>query len=191
MSADASRHFDRENCPLATVQARAARLRGANGLEAGLALAAGVLGVGSDLPVARRQGGGLRKKNKGPDLPQGRFQVQAIPWWPQTTPSPHPQPVPSPGTHLPCRLRRSFFSSTHSRLFLTTPRLAILRWILCGKHSSEGTGGTHVALKLVHAGKNSGPPRGRRPPMPLPQKSLLLDTSPPLVISPGAKAVVW
>lgn len=90
--------------------------------------------------------------------------------WRQESPrpwvaKPHPQPtIRTPSTHLPCRRRRAFFSRTHSRLFLTTPRLAILYGILWGNIAvNKGTG--QPSWHLGEAGQRNvaSLPPGRRP----------------------------
>ena len=121
--------------------------------EAGLALAAGVLGVRADLPVPREQGreghDRLRKVNHEPLGPWR--QESPRPWVAKPPSSPQPDP---PSTHLPCRRRRAFFSRTHSRLFLTTPRLAILYGTLWGDRAvSKGTEQPKLAPRCSRAEK--------------------------------------
>lgn len=72
--------------------------------------------------------------------------------------------IRTPSTHLPCRRRRAFFSRTHSRLFLTTPRLAILYGTLWGNTAvSKRTG--QPSQHLGEAGQRNAAslPPGRWP----------------------------
>lgn len=151
--------------------------------EAGLALAAGVLGVRADLPVPRDNGreeqNRLRKVNYEPLGPWR--QESPRPW----VAKPHLQPTTRhPSTHLPCRRRRAFFSRTHSRLFLTTPRLAILYGILWGTQlSARGRSG--LSWHLGEAGRETWQvsPKAGASAAPIPD-------SPFLVTPAGARAAV-
>lgn len=110
--------------------------------------------------------------------------------WRQESPrpwvaKPHLQPTTRPpSTHLPCRRRRAFFSRTHSRLFLTTPRLAILYGILWGTQLSA-RGRSSLSWHLGEAGRETwqvSPKAGV-------SAAPILD-SPFLVTPAGARAVV-
>lgn len=132
--------------------------------EAGLAPAASVLSVRSDLPGQIAGAGRTQQfQKKEQRAPGPRRQV-----------SPGAPPPPA-RTHLPCRRRRSFFSSTHSRLFLTTPRLAILKGTLWGGgHSYEPVDqAAWLAPQLIWAGR-----RGSFPPNPVASDALPQQTSP-------------
>ena len=152
--------------------------------EAGLALAAGVLGVRADLPVPREQGreghDRLRKVNHEPLGPWR--QESPRPWVAKPPSSPQPDP---PSTHLPCRRRRAFFSRTHSRLFLTTPRLAILYGTLWGDRAvSKGTEQPKLAPRCSRAEKcGKSPARQAASVVPILESPFLLTPA-------GARAAV-